>query len=126
MAEVIHNEDVKNEQDLQNLVIGVIFRMQQPFRDEEIVEIANYWLKGSKFYNDIERIRKCVEDNLDLLYRIDRVVCWNGIRYPKVRLQAVFHGNIMKQGYAYKVFLRKATDIFGSLLSFYGIKSKKT
>ncbi len=90
MAEVIHNEDVKNEQDLQNLVIGVIFRMQQPFRDEEIVEIANYWLKGSKFYNDIERIRKCVEDNLDLLYRIDRVVCWNGIRYPKSPLTGRF------------------------------------
>lgn len=83
MAYVKHNEDVKNEQDLQNLVIGIIFRQQEPFEAEEIVKIVNYYLKGSKFYDDIEKIEKKVDENLDLLYRRDRVRCWRGIRYPK-------------------------------------------
>lgn len=80
---VTHNEDVKNEQDLQNLVIGIIFRMDRPYEDEEIVQIVNRYLKGSKFYDDSEKIKEKVDENLDFLHCRDKVRCWRGIRYPK-------------------------------------------
>lgn len=83
MANVKHNEDVKNKQDLQNLVVGIIFRQVKPFKDEQIVKIVNHWLKGSKFYDDIALIEKHVEETLDLLYCLDKVRCWEGIHYPR-------------------------------------------
>ena len=87
---VTHNEDVKNEQDLQNLVIGIIFRMNQPYESKEIVEIVNYWLKGSRFHDDIDLIEEKVESNLDFLHIRDNVRCWNGIYYPKSPLTRKF------------------------------------
>lgn len=78
MANVIHNEDVKNKQDLQNLVIGIILRQDKSFRTEDIVQTVNYWLKGSEFYDNIELIKKYVTDNLDFLQNLDRVKCRNG------------------------------------------------
>lgn len=90
MAEVRHNEDVKNEQDLQNLVIGILFRQEEPYKDKAIVEAVNYWLKGSKFYNNLELIEQKVEENLDLLERIDKVAFCYGICYPKNPLTGHF------------------------------------
>lgn len=78
MANVMHNEDVKNTQDLQNLVIGIIFRQDKSFRTEDIVQTVNYWLKGSEFYDNFKLIKKYVTDNLDFLQNLDRVRCRNG------------------------------------------------
>ena len=83
MAYVKRNKDVKDKQDLQNLVIGIIFRMQEPYTKEKIVEIVNYHLKGSKFHDDIETIAAKVEENLQLLCRQDKVQGWRGVYYPR-------------------------------------------
>lgn len=65
MANVKHNKDVKSEQDLQNLVIGIIFRMDKPFTDKETVSLVNHYLKGSIFYNNIPLIKQHVSNSLD-------------------------------------------------------------
>lgn len=79
MANVLHNEDVKNEQDLQNLVIGIIFRQDKPFTSDSVIKTVNYWLKGSDFYDNIELIEEHVTDSLDLLQNRDKVRCSNGV-----------------------------------------------
>lgn len=78
MANVIYNEDVKNEQDLQNLVIGIIFRMDKPFKSDTIVRIVNRYLRRSVFQGDTKLIRQHVNDSLDLLQNRDKVRCRNG------------------------------------------------
>lgn len=78
MANVIHNEDVKNEQDLQNLVIGIIFRMDKSFKSDTIVRIVNHYLRRSVFQGDTKLIRQHVNDSLDLLQNRDTVRCRNG------------------------------------------------
>ena len=49
MANVKHNEDVKNKQDLQNLVTGIIFRQCKSFKKYDVIQTINYYLKGSEF-----------------------------------------------------------------------------
>lgn len=83
MANVLHNEDVKNKQDLQNLVIGIIFRMDKPFTDDSVIQLVNYYLKGSIFYDNIDLIKEYVSDNLDFLQNRDTMRRINGICYMK-------------------------------------------
>ncbi len=83
MANVKHNKDVQNEQDLQNLVIGIIFRMDKPFTEETVVSLVNYYLKGSIFYNNMPLIEQHVSDSLDLLQSRDAMRRRNGICYMR-------------------------------------------
>ena len=83
MANVLHYENVKNEQDLQNLVIGIIFRMDKPYKNDNIVILVNRYLRRSVFQGNTELIRQHVNDSLDLVQLHDKVRCINGTYYPK-------------------------------------------
>lgn len=87
MANVKHNEDVKNKQDLQNLVTGIIFRQCKSFKKYDVIQTINYYLKGSEFYDNISLIKEYVTDTLNLLQSRDVVRCRNGsysVRNPLI------------------------------------------
>lgn len=83
MARVKHGKDVKNKSDLQNVVIGIINRMQEEFTRDKIIEMVDYNLKGSEFYGNLKLIEKVVEENLSFLYRVGFINCWNGKYSPQ-------------------------------------------
>ncbi len=97
MANVLHNEDVKNEQDLQNLVIGIIFRQDNPYKSESIVRIVNHYLRRSVFQGNTKLIRQHVNDTLDLLLFHDNVRCINGLYYPKDPITKCFPSEYYKR-----------------------------
>lgn len=97
MANVKHNEDVKNEQDLQNLVIGIIFRQDKPYKRNTIVRIVNHYLRRSVFQGDTKLIRQHVNDTLDLLLLRDKVRCINGLYYPKNPITKCFPSEYYKR-----------------------------
>lgn len=84
MANVIHNEDVKNEQDLQNLVTSVILQTDKNFTQDRIVKLVKKSLKGSKFYEDLSLIRKYVTDTLEVLQNNNVFRCCNGIYSKRI------------------------------------------
>lgn len=101
MANVIHNEDVKNEQDLQNLVIGITFRMDKPFTKDTVVQLVNDYLEGSIFYNDIPLIEQHVSDSLDLLQNRDTMRRCNGVCYMRNPITHNFDLEYYKTVYGY-------------------------
>lgn len=48
---------VKNRQDVQNLVIGIIFRQQDKYTPENIIHIVQYYMKGSPYLIDKESLQ---------------------------------------------------------------------
>lgn len=90
MAYVKSKEKIKNENDMQNLVIGIINRMQEPFKKEEVLEVVEYHSRGAKVKDREKMLEKLVDENLDLLYRRDQVMCWGGIYYPKNPISGMY------------------------------------
>ncbi len=90
MANVKHNKDIQNEQDLQNLVIGIIFRMNKPFTKEKVISLVNYYLKGSSFYENMPLIEQYVSDNLDFLQVRGTMRRRNGICYMRNPISHTF------------------------------------
>lgn len=88
MANVKHNKDVQNEQDLKNLVIGIILRMVKPFTDDVVVSIVNYYLKDSIFHNNTTLIKRYVSDSLDYLQNQDTMRRRDGVCYMR---NPIFH-----------------------------------
>ena len=90
MAYVKSNEEIQNEQDLQNLVIGIINRMQEPFKKEKVIECVEYHSRGAKVKDRKRVIENLVDENLDFVYKIDQVRCWGGIYYPKNPISGMY------------------------------------
>lgn len=83
MAKVKHGKNVKNKNDVQNVIIGIINRMQNSFDRQQIIDWTNYNLEGSNFYNDFDMIEKMVEGNLSFLYMKGFISCCNGKYSPQ-------------------------------------------
>lgn len=83
MCRVGSGASIKNRQDLQNLVIGIINRQQQYYRVEDILDLVQYYLEGSSINLSVEQLRKIITDNLDMLYIRNRVKCINGCYIPQ-------------------------------------------
>ena len=77
------NTDIRNEQDVQNLVTSIIFRQAKPFVPEIIEGIVRFYLRSSKFYHNYKLISKLVDETLELFQRRNLVACYNGVFYPQ-------------------------------------------
>ncbi len=79
---VKYRKDLQNEQDLQNLVIGVINRMpliMETFREEDVIGLVKRYSRGARFPISNELIRNIVNDYLDYFYIRNILVCRNGV-----------------------------------------------
>lgn len=74
---------IKNGQDVQNLVIGIIFRQQDKYKPRNIIEIVQYYMKGSAFSIDESALQEIILENLNLLCRNDKIQCKNGYFIPR-------------------------------------------
>ncbi len=74
---------IKNKQDVQNLVIGIIFRQQDKYKPENISDLVQCYMKGSTFSIDKTAIQNIILDNLSLLHRNDKIQCKNGYYIPR-------------------------------------------
>ncbi len=77
------NHEIRNEQDVQNLVTAIINRQTKPFVPEIIEGIVRFYLRDSEFYHSYNLINKLVDETLNLFQRQDLVACYNGTFYPR-------------------------------------------
>lgn len=90
MAYIKTNENIKTHQDIQNLITGIIFRLQdKTYSIDKIVKLAERYLKGSPVQVSSVRLKQKVEDTLDLFQRYDLVVCQKGV-YKTVKTKRWF------------------------------------
>ena len=76
------NKEVKNKEDIRNIVTSVILRQKNPFCPNQIIEKVNGYLRYSEFYNKKELIQKLVDNAIDVFIRNGDIAIWNGILYP--------------------------------------------
>ena len=76
------NNEIKNKEDVKNLVISIIFRQTKPFTPSLIQKTVNFYLCKSEFHCKYKLIRVLVDSALDICLRNDIVACWAGIYYP--------------------------------------------
>ena len=89
------NREIRNEQDVQNLVTAIINMQTKPFVPEVIEGIVRFYLRDSEFYHSYKLISKLVDETLNLFQRRDWVACCNGVFYPK----DVFLGTFIPEYY---------------------------
>ena len=77
------NSEIRNEQDLQNLVTSIILRQTKSFVPEIIEGIVKFYLRDSEFYHSYKLISKLVDETLDLFQRRNLVARYNGVFYPQ-------------------------------------------
>ena len=82
MCKVKSGVQIKNQQDVQNLVIGIIFRQRMPYRIHDILNIVLYYTKNSQYNISEDDLYYTISDTLDMLYDRNRIKCENGIYTP--------------------------------------------
>lgn len=83
MCKVKSGELLKNEQDVQNLVIAIINRQQEIYNKEKIFTIVKYHFRGAKIEMSNEILLNMIDDNLAFLYRKGLINCRNGYYFPQ-------------------------------------------
>ncbi len=83
MCKVKSGAQIENRQDIQNLIIGIIFRQCKPYRIEDILDIVLYYTKNSHYKIDEEELYCLISDSLDMLYVRNKVKCTNGVYTPQ-------------------------------------------
>lgn len=83
MCKVKSGVELENKEDVQNLVIGIIFRQQERYTMKDICSTVRYFLQGTEIEMSQRYLTKIVEENLDLLNRRGKIYCRNGCYMPK-------------------------------------------
>lgn len=82
MCKVKTGKLILNSQDVQNMVVGIIFRQKKKYKLDTIVDLASFYLKGSPVKMKRKELSRIVEDNLNLLAVNGRINYQNGHYYP--------------------------------------------
>lgn len=79
MCNVKSGVQIKNRQDVQNLIIGIIFRQTAPYKIDDIINIVVHCMKNSLYHVSEDDLYYIVSDTLDMLYIRNRIKCKNGV-----------------------------------------------
>lgn len=82
MCRVKSGKMLKNQQDLQNLIIGIINRQKDSYDKNKILSIAKYFCKDADIEVGNSLLSNTIDDNLDFLYRKKIIDCKDGNYYP--------------------------------------------
>ena len=79
MCKVKSGVCIKTRQDVQNLVIGLIFRQQHEYSQGDILYIVEHYTQGAEVKLERDALNTIISKNLDILHRNGRIQCKNGI-----------------------------------------------
>lgn len=82
MCKVRSGAKIRNQQDVQNLVTGIIFRQRGAYRINDILKIVLPYMKGSQYKISEDDLYCIIADTLDMLCIRSRIKCKNGIYSP--------------------------------------------
>ena len=79
MCKVKSGKSIHNEQDLNNLIKGLIFRQEMDFSEERIFNLLEKHTEGSPLNISQDRKKQLIANALDILCRYGDVICHGGI-----------------------------------------------
>lgn len=79
MCKVKSGIQIQNRQDVQNLVIGIIFRQCIPYKMDELLDTISFYMKDSQYNISEEDLYYMVSDSLDMLCIRNRIKCQDGV-----------------------------------------------
>lgn len=82
MCKVKFGTALMNESDVQNLIVGIIFRQQEQYKEGDILNLARKYTENSSFKVSTLYLQKMIEENLDFLVRFGRIKCLDGMYFP--------------------------------------------
>lgn len=79
MCYVKQGKEVTSEEDIRNLITGIILRQKNAYRKEDVLATVLAYLKDATVKVEEENVSKLLDDGLDILGRNGEVSCWNGV-----------------------------------------------
>lgn len=79
MCKVKSGRAISNNEDIRNLITGVILRQRNEYGRDQILSTVMYYLNGANMAVDYIDVSKLVDNGLDVLGRSGEVSCWNGL-----------------------------------------------
>lgn len=83
MCKINPGAQIKNQQDVQNLIIATLFRQEQEYYIDDILNIVQRYMTGSPVKIQKDNLYSIILDNLDILYIRNKVKCKNGCYTPQ-------------------------------------------
>lgn len=82
MCVVKSGAKIKNLSDFQNLVIGIILRQSNSYKEKDIVNAVTFHSRNAEISIDSKLVSETVKDNLVFLQRTNRLRCIDGVYKP--------------------------------------------
>lgn len=79
MCKIKSGKAIHNNEDIRNLITGVILRQRKEYRKDHIVSTVLYYLDGTNLIVDKGNVSRLIDNGLDILGRNGEVTCWNGV-----------------------------------------------
>jgi len=83
MCKINSGVSIKNRQDVQNLIVATLFRQEQSYYIENILDLISHYMVGSPVELQRKTLYHLISDNLDDLYIRNKVKCKNGCYTPQ-------------------------------------------
>lgn len=85
MCRIKYGKAISNNEDVRNLITGIILRQKKEYHKDNIVNAVWEYLNGSSISISRNEVNYLVDNSLDVFRRNDEVVCKNG-RYRTIGL----------------------------------------
>ena len=85
MCRIKYGKAISNNEDVRNLITGVILRQRKEYCKDNIVNTVLGYLDGSPVVISKNEINRLVDNSLDVFGRNNEVICKNG-RYKTIGL----------------------------------------
>lgn len=85
MCRIKYGKAISNNEDVRNLITGIILRQRKEYYKDNIVNVVWGYLDGSPVAISRNELNHLVDNSLDVFGRNNEVICKNG-RYKTVGL----------------------------------------
>lgn len=82
MCKVKFGHEIASDSDLQNLVIGIVFRQENNYLEKDIFDATKKYIKNASIPISDQKLQETVKYHLDELTRFRKVYRLDGIYIP--------------------------------------------
>ena len=83
MCKFEYGEDIRNPEDVRNLINGVIFRQEEPYTEQDILSQIDKYLVGSRVPISPSKRREMTESALSIFQLAGDLTLRNGVYTPR-------------------------------------------
>lgn len=82
MCRIKTGNRIQTRGDVVNLVTAILLRQRKAFSPTLIANTANYYMEGAEYQICAKKLRKIIQEDIDVMERNKEIECNNGMYYP--------------------------------------------